>query len=136
MLLEPRVNPCRATAVSLGFSTLFRVDAIGAFRHFTTNVLLVHRFSTLFRVDAIGALSALVSALFFLLYVSVPSFGSMLLEPVEQAGRERHQEQFQYPLSGRCYWSLPPTAHGRRHILGFSTLFRVDAIGAAPTGVG
>ena len=85
-------------------------------------------FSTLFRVDAIGA-------------------------PVGRAGVVVGG-MFQYPLSGRCYWSdekaarlalaffvsvpsfgsmlLEPTAGTvfESLIRGFSTLFRVDAIGA------
>ena len=80
----------------------------------------------------------------------------MLLEPVSIAVDRPGQEEFQYPLSGRCYWSfaadnqaaLPVVFQyplsGRcywspevevalqEHLRRFSTLFRVDAIGADP----
>ena len=61
-------------------------------------------FSTLFRVDAIGANPA------------GPCVSDVLL--------------FQYPLSGRCYWSRAQIEFSGGLAPCFSTLFRVDAIGA------
>ena len=59
-------------------------------------------FSTLYRVDAIEGM-VMAAPCPRPAAVSVPSIGSMLLKANRREVIEGIQYQFQYPLSGRCY---------------------------------
>ena len=115
---------------TLSFSTLFRVDAIGAALA-DDRLHLADGFSTLFRVDAIGAAAVFAAATCFTTF-QYPLSGRCYWSVTTDALFGILRGLFQYPLSGRCYWSDLTALSEVTASSGFSTLFRVDAIGAPP----
>ena len=98
------VEPTQMTLVapsSLCFSTLCRVGFGGALV-ITGEDEQPRSFSTLCRVGFGGARRPLPASA--PAPVSVPSVGSGLVEP-KQASANNRDTQFQYPLSGRVWWS-------------------------------
>ena len=94
----------RRPGSSWSFSTLFRVGVIGAVSYPVLEPVLEPGFSTLFRVGVIGA-TALASSEARGQRFQYPLSGRCDWSLFHQRGDMLRAGEFQYPLSGRCDWS-------------------------------